>query len=374
MNEEYTQTSIRAIISGGGTGGHIFPAIAIARAIQARDPKAEILFVGALGKMEMEKVPQAGFKIVGLPIVGIQRKLTWKNLIVPFKIISSLLKARKIIREFKPDIAIGVGGYASGPLLRAASAMGVKTLIQEQNSYPGITNKILSKKVDRICVAYDGLEKYFPNEKIVLTGNPVRPEVLDISTKREKALQFFNLDPAKKTILFVGGSLGARTINQSVHKWAEKLISEGNQIIWQTGKGYYETAKVYAGTSAKKDLKVFDFIREMDLAYAAADIIVSRAGAMSISELCLTGKAVVLIPSPNVSEDHQTKNAMSLVNKNAAVLLKDDAAQDDLYVCLSALLSDSEKTTILGKNIASLGKRNAGSEIASEVFNLIHRS
>lgn len=236
MNEEYTQTSIRAIISGGGTGGHIFPAIAIARAIQARDPKAEILFVGALGKMEMEKVPQAGFKIVGLPIVGIQRKLTWKNLIVPFKIISSLLKARKIIREFKPDIAIGVGGYASGPLLRAASAMGVKTLIQEQNSYPGITNKILSKKVDRICVAYDGLEKYFPNEKIVLTGNPVRPEVLDISTKREKALQFFNLDPAKKTILFVGGSLGARTINQSVHKWAEKLISEGNQIIWQTGK------------------------------------------------------------------------------------------------------------------------------------------
>lgn len=374
MNEEYTQTSIRAIISGGGTGGHIFPAIAIARAIQARDPKAEILFVGALGKMEMEKVPQAGFKIVGLPIVGIQRKLTWKNLIVPFKIISSLLKARKIIREFKPDIAIGVGGYASGPLLRAASAMGVKTLIQEQNSYPGITNKILSKKVDRICVAYDGLEKYFPNEKIVLTGNPVRPEVLDMSTKREKALQFFNLDPAKKTILFVGGSLGARTINQSVHKWAEKLISEGNQIIWQTGKGYYETAKVYAGTSGKKDMKVFDFIREMDLAYAAADIIVSRAGAMSISELCLTGKAVVLIPSPNVSEDHQTKNAMSLVNKNAAVLLKDDAAQDDLYVCLSALLSDSEKTTILGKNIASLGKRNAGSEIASEVFNLIHRS
>jgi UDP-N-acetylglucosamine--N-acetylmuramyl-(pentapeptide) pyrophosphoryl-undecaprenol N-acetylglucosamine transferase len=374
MNEEYTQTSIRAIISGGGTGGHIFPAIAIARAIQARDPKAEILFVGALGKMEMEKIPQAGFKIIGLPIVGIQRKFTLRNLLVPFKIISSMMKARKIIREFKPDVAIGVGGYASGPLLRAAAGMGVKTLIQEQNSFPGITNRILSKKVDRICVAYEGLEKYFQKDKIILTGNPVRPEVLDISTKREEAQRFFNLYPSKKTILFVGGSLGARTINQSVHSWAEKLISEGNQIIWQTGKGFYQTAKSFSETSAKQDLKVFDFIREMDLAYAAADIIVSRAGAMSISELCLTGKAVVLVPSPNVSEDHQTKNAMSLVQKDAAVLLKDADAQTELYACLSGLLNDSEKTLDLSRNIALLGRKNAGAEIASEVFNLIHRS
>jgi UDP-N-acetylglucosamine--N-acetylmuramyl-(pentapeptide) pyrophosphoryl-undecaprenol N-acetylglucosamine transferase len=360
---------MRVIISGGGTGGHIFPAIAIARAIQKVRPEAEILFVGAEGKMEMEKVPAAGYRIIGLPIAGIQRRLTWKNLLVPFKVFASLWKARKIIREFKPDVAVGVGGYASGPLLRVAAASGVKTLIQEQNSFPGITNKLLAPKVNKICVAYDGLEKFFPKEKILLTGNPVRSEVAMIEGKKEKAMDFFGLDHGKKTLLVIGGSLGARTINQAIDQNAEVYDQHGIQVIWQTGKVYFENAKTRA--QQLKSLHAFDFIREMDLAYAAADIIVSRAGAMSISELCLVKKPAIFIPSPNVSEDHQTKNAMALVDRGAALLVKDADAASKLAETVIGLNQDAEKAATLAANIALLGKPDASSHIAQEVIKLV---
>ncbi len=363
---------IRVIISGGGTGGHIFPAVAIAKTILLKNPDAEILFVGAEGKMEMEKVPAAGFKIIGLPIVGIQRKLTLKNLVVPFKIIRSLFKARRIIKDFKPDVAIGVGGYASGPLLRAANSAGIKTLIQEQNSYPGITNKILSAKVNTICVAYEGLEKYFPKEKIILTGNPVRPEVTKLEGKNERAIEHFKLVRSKKTVLVVGGSLGARTINLAIQKWASELLKHNIQIIWQTGKGYFETASSFQKSSGLQSLQVHEFIKDMDLAYAAADIIISRAGAMSISELCLVKKPVILIPSPNVSEDHQTRNAMSLVQRNAAVLLTDADTSENLYDTLVPLFSAENKLTQLSANIASMGKPDAADAIVREVFKLIN--
>ncbi len=362
---------MRVIISGGGTGGHIFPAIAIANAIQRQEPASEILFVGAEGKMEMEKVPTAGYKIIGLPIVGIQRRLTWKNLLVPFKVIASLMKAKRIIRDFQPDIAIGVGGYASGPLLRAAASAGIPTLIQEQNSYAGITNKILSKKVDTICVAYEGMEKFFPKAKIVLTGNPVRSEVVQLEGKREKACLHFGLHPNKKTVLIIGGSLGARTINHAVKKYAGTWVDLGLQVLWQTGKPYVETAKAVA--SEKKGIAVFDFIREMDLAYAAADIIVSRAGAMSISELCLVKKPAIFIPSPNVSEDHQTKNAMALVKRDAAVLVTDATAEEKLGNVVMELFQDDLKAESLSKNISTLGIKNAPELIVSEVMRLIRR-
>lgn len=364
---------MKIIISGGGTGGHIFPAVAIAKTIQSRKPDAEILFVGAEGKMEMEKVPAAGFKIVGLPIVGIQRRLTLKNLVVPFKLISSLIRARRIIKDFKPDIAIGVGGYASGPLLRAATGKGIKTLIQEQNSYPGITNKILSSKVDRICVAYEGLEKFFPKEKIVITGNPVRPEVTKLEGKLERAQEQFQLDRSKRTILIVGGSLGARTINLAIRRWAEDLVKEGYQLIWQTGKTYIETAQTFVKEHNLQDVHVYEFIREMDLAYAAADIIVSRAGAMSIAELCLVRKPCIFIPSPNVSEDHQTKNAMALVQRNAAVLVKDIDAQQDLKREILALITNEQKMTQCSANMAALGFPDAAEAIVAEVFALINQ-
>jgi UDP-N-acetylglucosamine--N-acetylmuramyl-(pentapeptide) pyrophosphoryl-undecaprenol N-acetylglucosamine transferase len=360
---------MRVIISGGGTGGHIFPAIAIAKALQQLRPEAEILFVGAEGKMEMEKIPAAGYKIIGLPIAGIQRRFTWKNLLVPFKVIASLWKARKIIKEFKPDVAIGVGGYASGPLLRMAAASGIKTLIQEQNSYPGITNKLLAPKVNRICVAYQGLEKFFPVEKIILTGNPVRPEVARLEGKRERAVEHFQLDPKLKTLLIVGGSLGARTINLAVDTSAEELVKGGIQIIWQTGKGYYGSAKKREAEVAH--LHVFDFIREMDLAYAAADIIVSRAGAMSISELCLVKKPAVFIPSPNVSEDHQTKNAMALVKSDAALMIRDSDAQTQLAAVVKNLMNDTQLATKLSANIASMGMPDASERIAQEVIKLV---
>jgi UDP-N-acetylglucosamine--N-acetylmuramyl-(pentapeptide) pyrophosphoryl-undecaprenol N-acetylglucosamine transferase len=362
---------IRVIISGGGTGGHIFPAVAIAKTILQKNPDAEILFVGAEGKMEMEKVPAAGFKIIGLPIVGIQRKLTLKNLVVPFKIIRSLFKARRIIKDFKPDVAIGVGGYASGPLLRAAASAGIKTLIQEQNSYPGITNKILSAKVNTICVAYEGLEKYFPKEKIILTGNPVRPEVTKLEGKNERAFEHFKLDRQKKTVLVIGGSLGARTINLAIQKWASELLKQNIQIIWQTGKGYFETASSFQNSSGLSSLHVHEFIKDMDLAYAAADIIISRAGAMSISELCLVKKPVILIPSPNVSEDHQTKNAMSLVQRNAAILLTDADTSEKLSDTLLPLLSNENKLTQLSANIAAMGKPDAADAIVREVIKLV---
>lgn len=364
---------MKIIISGGGTGGHIFPAVAIAKTIQSKKPDAEILFVGAEGKMEMEKVPAAGFKIVGLPIVGIQRRLTWKNLVVPFKLISSMIKARKVLREFKPDIAIGVGGYASGPLLRAATGKGIRTLIQEQNSYPGITNKILSGKVDRICVAYEGLEKFFPKEKIVITGNPVRPEVTKLEGKLERAQEHFHLNRSKKTILIIGGSLGARTINQAIRRWAEDLTAQGYQLIWQTGKSYFETAESFVKEHQLKDVHAYEFIREMDLAYAAADVIVSRAGAMSIAELCLARKPCILIPSPNVSEDHQTKNAMALVQRNAAVLVRDADAQQDLCREILSLITNEQKMTQCAANMAALGFPNAAEAIVAEVFALINQ-
>lgn len=360
---------MKVIISGGGTGGHIFPAVAIAKTIQQQFPDAEILFVGAEGKMEMEKVPAAGFRIIGLPIVGIQRRLTWKNLVVPFKLMASMLKAKRIIREFKPDIAIGVGGYASGPLLRAATSAGVRTLIQEQNSYPGITNKILSRKVDRICVAYEGLDKFFPPEKIVLTGNPIRPEMTRLEGKRERAIEHFKLDPKKKTLLVIGGSLGARTINLAIQRWAEEWNSQDIQVLWQTGKGYYETAMRFS--EGKHDIHVHDFIREMDYAYAAADVIVSRAGAMSISELCLVKKPAIFVPSPNVSEDHQTKNAMALVIRDAALMVKDTEALEALGRTVSGLFQDEKQITRLSANIAGMAQVNSAERIVAEVVNLL---
>jgi UDP-N-acetylglucosamine--N-acetylmuramyl-(pentapeptide) pyrophosphoryl-undecaprenol N-acetylglucosamine transferase len=355
--------ALKVIISGGGTGGHIFPAIAIANAIKKQHPDAAILFVGAEGRMEMEKVPQAGYEIIGLPIMGIQRRLTLQNLKVPFKVIASLLKARKIIKTFRPDIAIGVGGYASGPLLRMASMCGVKTLIQEQNSYPGVTNKILAKKAERICVAYPHLDKFFPAEKIILTGNPVRSDVWQIEGKKEKAIQHFKLDASRPVLLVIGGSLGARTINQALDKDAMALVEAGFQIVWQTGKNYSATTK-------HKQVHVHTFIKEMDLAYAAADIIISRAGAMSISELCLVKKPTILVPSPNVAEDHQTKNAMALVNVNGAILVKDSEANSTLSKKAIELLNNPAQCSDLSRNIATLAKPDADSTIAKEVLHI----
>lgn len=359
----------RVIISGGGTGGHIYPAIAIANALKAIDKDIEVLFVGAKDRMEMQKVPAAGYKIEGLWISGIQRRLTWDNLMFPFKIISSVLRAKKIIRSFKPDIAVGVGGYASWPLLYSANSMNVPTLIQEQNSYAGVTNKALAKKVKRICVAYPEMEKYFPADKIMFTGNPVRKDILDYKHKRDEAFKFFELDPSKKTVLVIGGSLGARTINESMADKLSMFADANVQLIWQTGTGFYEKAKSL--TNGKQGIKAFDFIYKMDLAYAAADVVVSRAGALSISELCLVGKPAILVPSPNVAEDHQTKNAMALVNKDAALMIKDQAAQQVLVPAALKLLQDEEKKQFFSENIKKLGKPDAASTIAEEVIKIM---
>ena len=361
----------RVIISGGGTGGHIFPAVAIADEIKRRNPDADILFVGAVGKMEMEKVPQAGYPIEGLWISGLQRKLTLKNLAFPFKVVSSLMKSRKIIRKFKPDLAVGVGGFASGPLLRAATGMGVKTLIQEQNSFPGITNKLLAKRVDKICVAYEGLERWFPAEKITLTGNPIRQQVVQIEGKKEQAKKHFGLDPNKPVIFAMGGSLGARTINESLAQLADEIPSWEHQLLWQTGKLFIEQA---ADISAQHtDIHAFEFIREMDLAYAAADIIVSRAGAMSISELCLIGKPVILIPFPYAAEDHQTKNAQALVDKQAAILIADSECRHRLRGELQTLIGDTARQNEMGKNILTLGQKDASSAIIDQIKALIQQ-
>jgi UDP-N-acetylglucosamine--N-acetylmuramyl-(pentapeptide) pyrophosphoryl-undecaprenol N-acetylglucosamine transferase len=361
----------KVIISGGGTGGHIFPAIAIANAIKLKYPNSEILFVGAEGKMEMEKVPAAGYKIVGLPIMGIQRKLTLQNLKVPFKLLYSLIKARKIIKEFKPNVVVGVGGYASGPLLKIATSMGVPALLQEQNSYPGVTNKILAKKVQKICVAYNGMEQFFPKEKIVFTGNPVRQDIVDLGNKRAKGLETFGLSADKKVVLVIGGSLGARTINESIDVGLE-LISENNiQLLWQTGKGFADKAAESVAKYTNKGIVTMPFITTMDLAYAVADVVISRAGALSVSELCLTHKPSILVPSPNVAEDHQTKNAMALVNENAAILVKDVHAKNELIPELIRLVNNSATQEQLKQNIKSLAKPNAASQIADEVIKLI---
>lgn len=364
-----TLQRLKFIVSGGGTGGHIFPAVAIANALKQRVPDAEFLFVGAEGRMEMEKVPAAGYKIVGLWISGLQRKLTLSNLSFPFKVLSSILRAKKILREFKPDAVIGTGGYASGPMLRVASKAGVATLIQEQNSYPGITNRVLSARVNRICVAYQGMEKYFPKEKIIFTGNPVRQDILSLQGKHPRAMEFFGLNPEKKTLLVIGGSLGARTINQSMATGIKEIAGAGYQVIWQTGKTFLPEAKKAA--EGLNGVFVSDFITKMDLAYVAADLVVSRAGASSVSELCLVGKASILVPSPNVAEDHQTKNAMALVNEGAAVLVKDAEASAKLTKKILELFNDEAARTELQVKIGQLATPNSADLIAGEILKMI---
>jgi len=361
-------TNKKYIIAGGGTGGHIFPAIAIADAIRQNNADAEILFVGAKGRMEMEKVPQAGYKIIGLEVVGIQRRFTLKNLLVPIKLFKSLLQARKIIKKFRPDACIGVGGYASAPVLFIATLMGIKIFIQEQNSYPGITNKILSKFAARIFVAYDNLHLFFNPKKIIVTGNPVRKDISEALPSKEDACKFFQLDKNKKTILVIGGSLGARTINQAVEANLELFVKNNYQVLWQTGKAYYTGIIERIEKLETKPIKIHQFIKEMNLAYAVADVIVSRAGALSVSELCIVGKPCILIPSPNVSEDHQTKNAMALVNKNAALIIKDNAAVNQLGSEVITLLSDEEQQQLLSENIKQLAKNNAANEIVKEII------
>jgi UDP-N-acetylglucosamine--N-acetylmuramyl-(pentapeptide) pyrophosphoryl-undecaprenol N-acetylglucosamine transferase len=369
LRKEGKLQPLKFIVSGGGTGGHIFPAIAIANALKQRVPDAEFLFVGAEGRMEMEKVPAAGYKIVGLWISGLQRKLTFANLSFPFKVISSILRAKKIMREFKPHAVIGTGGYASGPMLRVASRAGVPTLIQEQNSYPGITNRVLSARVNRICVAYQGMEKYFPKEKIIFTGNPVRQDILNLQGKHPRAMEFFSLSAEKKTLLVIGGSLGARTINQSMAVGVKEIVAAGYQVIWQTGKTFIQDAK--KATEGMSGVYVSDFITKMDLAYAAADLVVSRAGASSVSELCLVEKASILVPSPNVAEDHQTKNAMALVNVGAAALIKDVEAGTRLTPKILELFGNEAARTELQIKIGQLATPNAADLIAGEILTLV---
>ncbi|MDB5141634.1 MAG: murG [Mucilaginibacter sp.] len=358
------------IISGGGTGGHIFPAIAIANALRKLDPEIVILFVGAKGRMEMEKVPAAGYNIIGLDIQGIQRKSIWKNLLFPFKLIGSVIKSVRIIKKFRPHAAVGVGGYASGPLLYAASLMGVPYLIQEQNSFAGITNKRLGKKANKICVAFDGMEQFFPADRIIKTGNPVRRESVDIKDKREQAFEYFKLSPDKKTILVIGGSLGARTLNTSVITDLQKIMDADVQLIWQTGKYYYGAIRQELPNNDLENIRILEFLNRMDLAYAAADVIISRAGAGTIAELCVVGKPVILVPSPNVAEDHQTKNAKTLLNDNACEYVADRKAVNELIDAALLLLNDEEKKKILSDNISKLALPDADEDIAKEVIQI----
>jgi len=360
----------RVIISGGGTGGHIFPAISVANALRRIDTDIEILFVGAEGRMEMEKVPAAGYRIIGLPVAGIQRRFTLKNFSVLIKLFRSLKLAKKIIMEFKPDVVVGVGGYASGPVLKQAGLMGIPTLIQEQNSYAGVTNKLLARKASIICVAYDGMEKYFPGEKIIKTGNPVRQNLENLKSLESEALSFFNLKKEFPVILVLGGSLGAASINKSLSENINKLKDTDCQWLWQTGKHYYDNIKELVSVSFCENISVHGFINKMDYAYAAADIIVSRAGAGTISELCLVGKPIILVPSPNVAEDHQTSNAMALSEKGAAILLTDNQAAKSLADEAIKLISDINKRKLLSENILKMADRNADVRIAEEVIKL----
>lgn len=370
---------IRAIISGGGTGGHIFPALSIANKLKELNPETEILFVGADGRMEMEKVPAAGYRIEGLPIAGLQRKLTLSNLALPFKVIKSVSMAKKLIRGFKPDIAIGVGGYASAPLLWAAGKMGIPTLIQEQNGYAGLTNKILGKKAGSICVAYEGMERFFPADRIVISGNPIRSEIVPATeAMKAEAYRFYGLDPQKKHIFVVGGSLGSGTLNNAMKKWISDGCPAGEdiEVIWQCGKYYKASVDAFMEEAEKagkpvKGIQHSDFIMRMDLAYAAADVVISRSGASSVSELCAAQKAVIFVPSPNVAEDHQTHNAMALVRKDAAMMVKDSDAAEKLMPAACALIEDVEKTALLEKNIAKLALRDAAMTIADEVYRII---
>ncbi|MGB5264362.1 MAG: undecaprenyldiphospho-muramoylpentapeptide beta-N-acetylglucosaminyltransferase [Lutimonas sp.] len=359
--------SIKVIMSGGGTGGHIYPAISIADEIKRRNPNAEILFVGAKNRMEMEKVPQAGYKIIGLDIVGIQRSMSLKNLSIPYKLLGSLREAHKIMKEQKPDVVIGTGGFASGPTLFIANKNRIPTVIQEQNSYPGITNKWLSKKAKKICVAYDGLEVFFPKESIIKTGNPVRQDLISIEGKREEAIDFFGLDPLKKTLVIIGGSLGSGKINETVNEHLDDLLKSDLQILWQTGNYYFEK---YKHQGQKKNVQTLSFIKRMDLLYAAADFIVSRAGAGTISELCIVGKPVIFIPSPNVAEDHQTKNALALVKEDAAIMLKENELERFKDV-LSELIGHKNVQERMSRNIKKLALPNATNDIVDEIEKIL---
>jgi UDP-N-acetylglucosamine--N-acetylmuramyl-(pentapeptide) pyrophosphoryl-undecaprenol N-acetylglucosamine transferase len=399
---------MKVIISGGGTGGHIFPALSIANAIKAKHPDAEILFVGAENRMEMEKVPAAGYKIIGLPVAGFDRKNLLKNISVLLKLYKSITKARKIIRDFKPDIAIGVGGYASGPTLKAAAQKGIPTLLQEQNSYAGVTNKLLAKKAAKICVSYDGMDKFFPKEKIILTGNPVRQDLKKIENGElrieNEAYEYFGLDAAKKTILIIGGSLGARTINESVLAHLKDIENSDVQVIWQTGKNYYQAiacsdkvlpcsdysdrlepvkiarreveprTNVESHTNRQSSIHVMEFVSRMDLAYSVADLVISRAGASSISELCLLGKATILVPSPNVAEDHQTKNAMALVKHDAAIMIADKDAVQELISTALKVVQDEEKLKSLSANILKLALPDAADKIVDEIEKILRKN
>jgi UDP-N-acetylglucosamine--N-acetylmuramyl-(pentapeptide) pyrophosphoryl-undecaprenol N-acetylglucosamine transferase len=362
---------IRVIIAGGGTGGHVFPAISIANALKQKVMNVQILFVGAKGRLEMTKVPEAGYHIIGLKISGLQRRLTFKNFLVLFRLIDSMVRAKNIIKRWKPDLVIGVGGYASFPIVKAAAKRGIPTLIQEQNSYPGLSNKILAKKVDKICVAYENMDRFFPKEKIYLTGNPIRKEVLDFANKKDEAYKYFNLSSEKKTLLVFGGTLGAKSINEAVKINLKLFLYNDIQIIWQTGKFYYNDALEYVKGLEKFDVRVYEFIDRMDLAYALADVIVSRSGAIAVSEICAINKPAVFIPSPHVAEDHQTKNAIALVNHHAAVMVKDFEVKEKLGFAVMNLFDDDEKRFKLIEKIAGLAYYNAADNIAQVALSLV---
>jgi len=364
--------SFKVIISGGGTGGHIFPAVSIANALKTKYENIEILFIGAEGRMEMEKVPKAGYQIIGLPVIGMKRKLSPQNITFIIKLLKSLSRAKKIIKEFKPNVVVGVGGYASGPAMRMASKQHIPCLIQEQNSYPGITNKLMAKRAAKICVAYDNMEKFFPSDKILKTGNPVRQDITDLNGKREQAFEHFKLNPNKPTILIVGGSLGARTINRSISAGLKDYIKNDVQLIWQTGKNYIETAHEEVKNLGSENIFVSDFIYKMDFAYSAADLIISRAGASTISELCIVGKPAIFIPSPNVAEDHQTKNAMALSTVDAALMVRDKDAENELTKTALTLLGNQTQRDSLSTNISKLALLNSADIIAEEVYKLAY--
>ena len=369
---------LRVIISGGGTGGHIFPALSIANKLKELNPETEILFVGAEGRMEMEKVPAAGYRIVGLPVAGLQRKLTLSNFALPFKVLKSISMAKKLIREFKPDIAIGVGGYASAPLLWAAGRLGVPTLIQEQNGFAGLTNKIVGKKALKICVAYDNMERFFPADRIIFTGNPIRKEIMPATQQmKDEAYEFYGLDPKKKHIFVVGGSLGSATLNNAMKKWIADGCPGGEnlEVIWQCGKYYKASIDGFMQEHSAKaaGIQHSDFIQRMDLAYAAADVVISRSGASSVSELCAAHKAAIFVPSPNVAEDHQTHNAMALVSKDAALMVRDWDAKEQLLPTACDLLENPEKIATLEKNIAALARTEAAMDIAKEVYTVLEK-
>ena len=365
------ETPYRLIISGGGTGGHIFPAIAIANAFRERHPNAHILFVGAQGRMEMTRVPEAGYEIIGLWIAGIQRKFTFSNLLFPLKLAVSYVRAMIIVRRFRPHAVVGTGGFASGPMMMAATRFSVPALIQEQNSFAGLANKQVAAKVSKVCVAYEGMEKYFPAEKVVLTGNPVRKDILSVSEKTEKGKIHFGFEDTHKTLLIIGGSLGARTINESILAGVEKFMDAGVQVLWQTGKAYFDVVQSELARYDKRRLRVFDFLREMDLAYAAADVVISRSGALAVSELCIARKPCILVPSPNVAEDHQTKNATALAQKDAAILVPDKEARSILVDEALKLLFDEQRCAKLSENIYGLARPQATEDIVKQIEKLI---